>query len=145
MIVQRAVLETYIDFIEKALGSRRGYTQSQRQELLAEFAIRQISDLDRLIYYLRNLLIEGLVADDFPIEDTQSLLLATSEEINNRQLQKTHQKLRDDLLIIPDSLKEEVFALTDIMAKFKDKYPQKVNFEDLGWSLKRLIQNIFSR
>ena len=143
MIVQRSVIEMYIDFIDKTLGNKRGYTSTQKQEILANFSQMEVSDLENLRTHLRDILKSGQKIDDFPIEDTRKFLSNISKKEDQRQLYRIHRELADNLLIVPDYLHKSIFALMKVMYYFKQKYPAIVNFEDFGWALKRLISSLF--
>ncbi len=48
MIVSKTDIESYIKFLEKALGNRRGYKESQKQEIIQQFSVAGFINLESL-------------------------------------------------------------------------------------------------
>jgi tRNA U34 5-carboxymethylaminomethyl modifying GTPase MnmE/TrmE len=145
MIVSKPDIEAYTKFIEKALGKKNGYKNTQRQEILEQFSQAGLIQLENLIDSLKSVLESGESPQDFTLEDVQAMLNNSPDTDQPKNAQEEYKKLKNDLVIIPEELKQSVFTINDVMTRFLYRYPMTAVLEILITSLKKRLSNFFSR
>ncbi len=145
MIVSKTDIEAYITFIEKALGQKKGYKKIQKQEILEQFYRAGLSELKNLVNSLKSLLENSETPQDFTLEDVEVMFKNSPDPNQSQNAQEEYERLKNDLVIIPEELKQSVFTINDVMTRFLYQYPMTAVLEILITSLKRRLKNFFSR
>ena len=145
MIVSKTEIAAYITFIEKALGQKKGHKKTQRQQILEQFSQAGLIDLETLLDSLSILLESGKSPQDFTLEDVQAMLNNSPDADQSPNAQEEYERLKNDLVIIPEELKQSVFTINDVMTRFFYQYPMTAVLEILITSLKKRLKNFFSR
>ena len=102
-------------------------------------------ELENLLESLKSLLKNGESPQDFTIEDVQAMLNNSSDADQSQNAQEEYERLKNDLVIIPEEFKKSVFTINDVMTRFLYQYPSTAVGEILITSLKRRLNNFFSR
>jgi tRNA U34 5-carboxymethylaminomethyl modifying GTPase MnmE/TrmE len=147
MIVSKTDIEAYINFISKAIGQKKGYKKTQRQEIIQQFSVASFTNLESLLDTLKYLLETGESPNDFSLEDIQQMLAHSPEQNEQANAQEEYERLQTSLVVIPEDFKQTIFVINDIMTKFLYKYPGTVVWQMLisSWKerLKNLVSNFF--
>ncbi|TRU46413.1 MAG: hypothetical protein EWV91_12805 [Microcystis aeruginosa Ma_QC_Ca_00000000_S207] len=101
--------------------------------------------LENLIDSLKSVLESGESPQDFTLEDVQAMLNNSPDTDQPKNAQEEYKKLKNDLVIIPEELKQSVFTINDVMTRFLYRYPMTAVLEILITSLKKRLSNFFSR
>lgn len=145
MIVSKTDIESYINFLEKALGRRRGYKKTQKQEIIKQFSVAGFTNLESLYDSLKYLLETGESPNDFSLEDTRKMLANSPDKNDQTNAQEEYERLQDSLVVVPEDFKQSVFVINDVMTQFLHQYPGTAVWEMLIASLKRRLGDFVAK
>ncbi len=145
MIVSKTDIEDYINFLEKALGKKIGYKKAQKQEIIQQFSVAGITNLESLSEQLQYLLATGESPNDFSLEDTRKMLANSPDKNAQANAQEEYERLQNSLVVVPEDFKESVFVISDIMTQFLYKYPGTAIWEILIASLRRRLEDFLAK
>jgi len=104
-----------------------------------------LSELKNLVNSLKSLLENSETPQDFTLEDVEVMLKNSPDPNQSQNAQEEYERLKNDLVIIPEDLKQSVFTINDVMTRFLYRYPMTTVLEILITSLKKRLSNFFSR
>ncbi|TRU81890.1 MAG: hypothetical protein EWV76_20670 [Microcystis novacekii Mn_MB_F_20050700_S1] len=113
--------------------------------MLEQFSQAGLIQLENLVDSLSILLDSGQSPQDFTLEDVQAMLNNSPDADQSPNAQEEYERLKNDLVIIPEELKQSVFTINDVMTRFFYQYPMTAVLEILITSLKKRLSNFFSR